>query len=417
VRYVALGGSNTCGHFIKRSSIHCASHCKCFGANCTFVGMLGDFMKKRGLAEHTKNNCVPAMGPEIVATCLDANVPSDAGYATVEYLPNMNMGNRQEAYSREAYNSLLAGLYARRVRTVVVEVCPDWGPNGGHRMIADAHETNARSAEALGFPVVTAWGFPNITANRLLFGATHLSFEGNQYVAERVAALFTSHRWPWETPTALPAPARAAGAVASTHCALGKELSEHVLVSEGFAEVDIDHGMHATPKVGLVATRPDAHLALCARAAMQRVTSVFYLGFQVSHRKNRPLVGVAAVSCSGSCVCRVLISPARKLFAKDACTASSPCLFDTLREEKITVTQQLRLGVTNTAPLLNQIPFALQPPNCTCQVHIRPALVHEGQNRSRLIVRSLVTADLMQATNMNQITASRLFQIARRLQD
>lgn len=66
--YVALGGSNTCGHFVRHMTANCTEGPQhnvcplCRGGNCIFFHKLAHSMHREGVVGRSVNNCVPAIG-------------------------------------------------------------------------------------------------------------------------------------------------------------------------------------------------------------------------------------------------------------------------------------------------------------------------------------------------------------------
>jgi hypothetical protein len=66
--YVALGGSNTCGHFVRHMTANCTEGPQhnicpiCRNRHCIFFRQLANSMQRERLVGRSVNNCVPAMG-------------------------------------------------------------------------------------------------------------------------------------------------------------------------------------------------------------------------------------------------------------------------------------------------------------------------------------------------------------------
>ena len=109
--YTALGGSNTCGHGLKKASL--ASF-----QQLVYAGLL----KKKGV-KRLQPSCVPAMGPDYPASCLAYFAPNTTTFATLEFTPNMGEGRELE--SNGAHLTQMAmQLLQRGVRVVLVSLVP-----------------------------------------------------------------------------------------------------------------------------------------------------------------------------------------------------------------------------------------------------------------------------------------------------
>ena len=81
--YTALGGSNTCGHGLVRSSD-------------AFQQLVLKGLLQRRLASRLQPSCIPAMGPDYPASCIAYFAPNTTAYATLEFTPNMGDPNKPE---------------------------------------------------------------------------------------------------------------------------------------------------------------------------------------------------------------------------------------------------------------------------------------------------------------------------------
>ena len=106
--YVALGGSNSVGHGLKRNETRFS--------RLVFDGLRAD---EPGLV--FQDSAIGGMGPIIAGTCRTRYVARAARFATVEYLPNMGFGDSGEL---EAVELLLDELLERRAKVVLVEILP-----------------------------------------------------------------------------------------------------------------------------------------------------------------------------------------------------------------------------------------------------------------------------------------------------
>ena len=98
--YTALGGSNTCGHGLRLQ----------YNA---FQTLIFEGLKKRGRGEFTlQPSCVPAMGPDYPASCLDYFAPNTTDFATLEFTPNM--GDAHELDRNQAHLTHMAHSLLRR---------------------------------------------------------------------------------------------------------------------------------------------------------------------------------------------------------------------------------------------------------------------------------------------------------------
>lgn len=321
-------------------------------------------------------------GPEFAGTCTQAFLPPDARFATVEFLPNM-IGS---AGSRFAFDELLRTLASRRVRTVVVEVIPDWVRLAEPEMLT--HRANVAAASLHGFAVVNV--SMAVAAHSTYFSRNHLSAEGNVFVADAVRRHFAA---PQPAPVDAMAAANMVGVGGAqqvqVECAFGAAVRARALVADGFREVDIDNGRSREhPKLAMEGRRAGACLELCAFSSVSarvHTGGALFIGFQHSHKLNVPVVGVSHAWCEGACMCAPALAKARDII----CSAERPCVWETLHARMVTVTvfQQLQLQMVRTSPASEH---ASNGTACACRLHVRVAPTADG--RSRVLVRALVIA-------------------------
>ena len=168
--YTALGGSNTCGHGLRLQ----------YNA---FQTLIFEGLKKRGRGEFTlQPSCVPAMGPDYPASCLDYFAPNTTAFATLEFTPNM--GETRELNRNEAHLTHMAhSLLRRGVKVVLVSLVPR--PPTCERCIAmfeAGHDRVARIASQTRIPIVTVVYDAKLWSDDL----KHLNEEGHRLVANRV---------------------------------------------------------------------------------------------------------------------------------------------------------------------------------------------------------------------------------------
>jgi len=367
--YVALGASNTCGHHVRLRR--------------TFRFRIADHLRRRGLiapvAERGLNHynrCVAAMGPTYAAMCFDAIMPAGARYATVEYLPNLGGDNRTLPRVMRALRGVMHGLAGRGVRTVVVEVFPEWATADLRRN----HEATVQMAASFGFPVVRV----DFNKSRFVADGTHLSEEGHRHVTAEVMDRFL--RYPTAVRPVGPAPASR-----PTQCDLGRQLGRAVLRATRFQQVDIGAHGHPANKFAYASTGPGAELALCIRGMAHTRVGRVSLGFMKSHLLNKPVLGRAKVLCRGGCTCDQRTKG--RMSRQDSCLSDPECSYEGLSSQQKTVTDfatftAFRNG-NGTAGA-----GALAGPGqdgCPCEMVIRNPVTQDG--RHRVILRALVMTD------------------------
>ncbi|KAJ1638549.1 hypothetical protein T492DRAFT_944032 [Pavlovales sp. CCMP2436] len=257
--YVALGGSNTCGHHVNIGR--------------TYAALVGETLRARGLAGGVANECAPAMGSHYASTCLEALLPAgDTRFATVEYLPNMRIRPGEQ---RLAFKMILRALLARGTRIVIVEVSVPLMAPLRKALNLKLHEDNLDFAHRMGVPAITV----SSVLHPELFRGGHLNEAGHALVAKfasRKLVNLALDRQLRGNGSSAPPPQPV---VSTTSCAVGHALAEHVMLATGFAPVDISGS--APPVVGAKPGRgpssafkkiawesrsPGARLVLCARA-------------------------------------------------------------------------------------------------------------------------------------------------------
>ena len=164
--YVALGGSNTCGHGLqnKRDS---------------YMHLISRLLKKPLM-----NSCTPATPPVFANKCVDMFVPNNTLYATVEFTPNIAR-RRKDHY--DALDNLIKMLLSRSIKTVIVNInTPPF----------DAFKNNeiVKIATCNKVKVVTV----NCTTSPDLFNYNHLNKLGHNMVASRVSAHYMKQNEPIE---------------------------------------------------------------------------------------------------------------------------------------------------------------------------------------------------------------------------
>jgi hypothetical protein len=286
--------------------------------------------------------------------------------------------------SRLAFDALLETLASRRVHTVVVEVIPAWIRVAEPEMLT--HRANVAAATAHGFPVVSV--SEGAASHSTHFSHSHLSAEGNVFVADAVRSHFAKPQLAPVQATPLLGNRTGVGGAqqAQVECALGAAVHARTLVADGFREVDIDNGrVLEHPKLAMEGSRVGASLELCAISSATRLHKggAIFIGYQHSHKLNVPVVGVAHAWCEGACVCAA--AKARQAI----CSAEAPCAWDTLHASMVTVTvfQELQLKLLRALPAAERVTNGTA---CTCRVHVRVAPTADG--RSRVLVRALVVA-------------------------
>ncbi|KAJ1636198.1 hypothetical protein T492DRAFT_960320 [Pavlovales sp. CCMP2436] len=385
--YVALGGSNTCGHHVN--------------VGRTYAALVGEKLRARGLAVGVANKCAPAMGPDYASTCLEALLPAGGTrFATVEYLPNMRIRPEEQ---RLAFETILCALLARGTRIVIVEVSVP--PIAPLRKALDLklHEDNLAFAHRMGVPVITV----SSVLHPELFRSGHLNEAGHALVAKFASRKFANPAVDRQlrgdgssAPPPLPLP--------RTSCAVGEALMDHVLINstEGFAPVDISGSAPAVAgakpgrapsstfkKIAWESRSPGAQLVLCARAlsTFKNGEGVILLGFQKSHRFNTPPVGIAQVRCVG-CNCTLLDYHGNHSATCDATTPGAPsCTVDLLHDALTTETafELLRATLAPGRGVAGSLAGASRAggESCSCEVHVT-GFPHAS--RTRVLVRALV---------------------------
>jgi hypothetical protein len=105
------------------------------------------------------------------------------------------------------------------------------------------------------------------------------------------------------------------------------------------------------------------------------------LGFQVSHRGNRPLFGRATVRCGDGCRC---------------CADGDGCEVDTLGARLVTITEFLRLDVR---PLRDAERNATAGPGRCAQCAVTVANTNNASERSRVVLRAVISGQHGSQTN------------------
>lgn len=365
--YLALGGSNTCGHGIgSRES--------------SFQSIVAQAF------DHHVDRCVAAMGPVFSAACIDSFIPANTSFATVEFLPNM-LGNERVQLS--GFGVILRALASRGIPAVVVQLLPYWPP--ARKNYDHLHGRMVAMCNAVGMP----WALFNASALRMASGPSlssnatrvfleddkHLSAAGHQAVARVVMGLL---------PRAIASAPQArhldsdAALMASgplpVACHLGDQLGSIIEASRGFSRVDIGGFGGATGKIGWEAREPGAELVLCAHSAPNFPDSVVHVGFQKSHRHNLPLMGYAHVGCE-PCTCDLIFAGTKP----DRYCAPTNCSFDGLhlkRRDRTTVTD---FSVLRVRPA---VPTKVHNGTCPCRLHVSNPT--NPSTRHRIVVRALV---------------------------
>lgn len=374
--YVALGGSNTCGHHVPIPRI--------------FFSLIGSGLQKRGLVNGSLNKCLPAMGPDFSATCLDAMLPRGIRFATVEFLPNMLIRLTEQQL---AFESIVSTLLSRGVATVIVDVLPVIRRKRQRTLIAQVHSNIIAFAARVNAPLISVVELNQST----LFRSHHLNEDGHKLVAKFAIRELGSRLL---AGGGLAAQAASPGAAT---CAVGTALSSSVVRADGFAPVDIAQAGSAdrsTPKVVWQAVSAGARLVLCADGlATMGGEGMIMLGLQRTHAGNTPLVGVARIGCAGCKCTRAPVAPAPALECgvDDEGAAAVGCAVDLLHAAQTTETvfepllatmpRRRSGGAGNRSSSAGQEPTREPPRSCACEVHVRPA---PNLSRNRILVRALV---------------------------
>jgi hypothetical protein len=178
--YVALGGSNTCGHGVQPAQ--------------SFQYIIAAELKRRLAIVRHDNRCVPAAGPAFASSCAAHFIPPNAAFVTLEYLPNMKL----EAISNNMKHwADLGALVAETgVPTVVVEVMEGATGNVYHRYaypraeIERTHAAIAKLSRQYGFAVLLIDGKSPEAANYFIADRRHLGPIGHAFVANWTLAAF-----------------------------------------------------------------------------------------------------------------------------------------------------------------------------------------------------------------------------------
>lgn len=395
--YLAFGGSNTCGHYTPRHKI--------------YFKLLTDALRERGLVSNGVNLCISAMGPQYSAACLDSLVPAGSAFATVEYLPNMIAGDVDA--ERSAYDTLVHGLLARGVRVAIIQLIPSRLELAKAQrrtrqrlklnvtentdvsedevatydsIVARTHSRTLELAARLDLPVVVL----NMASQAYFFRDFHLNTPGHAAVTSAVFKHFSSNATLVVAGSTSPllAPHIKKPSADGVSCAVGKQLAREVLSTTGFAQVDLSNGKSSThtAKIAWESRAPNARLVLCARLVDRVGSGTILIGFQKSHMRNMPVVGIADLSCHG---CNCTLRASAKQDDCDA-TAGQPlgarrCTYDLLHRQTTTETVFVELVAHVERPV------AVGPSaECGCQVHIAVA---PHPSRQRVIVRAAIVAD------------------------
>jgi lysophospholipase L1-like esterase len=174
--FTALGGSNTCGHGLRKSS------------RDAFQQLIADGLQRRGLAGRLQPSCVPAMGPDYPASCLAYFAPNTTEFATLEFTPNMGEG-REISRNAAALTTMAQRLVARGVTVVLVSVVPR-PPTCASciAMFKAGHAAVAAVALATHLPLVTLHYDPDTWSDDL----KHLNEKGHRQLATRVLTHFAA---------------------------------------------------------------------------------------------------------------------------------------------------------------------------------------------------------------------------------
>ncbi|KAG8465996.1 hypothetical protein KFE25_005566 [Diacronema lutheri] len=293
--YVALGGSNTCGHGVP--------------PHATFQYLLASELRRRQLISRHDDRCVPAAGPAFAATCISHFIPRETAFATIEYLPNMysNSADRNLVHFG-ALAQMLAHAGALAVVVQVMEGVP--GGSGGpphvyaypRKTIENVHARMAERARSLRFRTLLVDGAANESAPLFMADRRHLNEAGHRHVARRAlelldelaAARAHGSGAPRDAVAAESALAAAESARARTRCMLGEALAPAVLDALKFNRSVLGEG-----KVGWEATEPGAALTLCASRQPLRERTEVRLG--LGHGHSALQLGLVRIFFSRGC--------------------------------------------------------------------------------------------------------------------
>mmetsp|Transcript_23023 Transcript_23023/g.50385 ORF Transcript_23023/g.50385 Transcript_23023/m.50385 type:complete len:484 (-) Transcript_23023:736-2187(-) len=378
--FAALGGSNTVG----------ASRA---GMAHSFAELLFEELRASELVDRFVMGGIGGMGPLFNASCAQKYVPEDTRFATIEFLPNIGWSNIDEA-ELSAIEILLQVLHSRGAKTVLVAILPGSGFRFYRKCVHPAvqgcqtHEHMLRLyhrllsfSDTFSVPIV-AMDYEDPLHTPYFSGdLLHLNQKGHQLMQQRVLKSFkTWTSWPH------PATKRAASRE-SVACSLGSEIALRVGKNDGFRMVNFAVARNEI-KIGWEARAPAAELFLCSdlpsfaddsennrSAGPQHAARYPYsiiVGMQRSPSYNRPLYGVATITCHGACVCM--------------CTSRVPgaCLFDGLVPFGPEIIEFVRLRARDATPLH---PHSKSTGCGLKQCAVRVA-VNNTIGRSRVLVRS-----------------------------
>ena len=283
--YTALGGSNTCGHGLRKS-------------HDAFQHLVFSGLKEMGRAHQLQPSCVPAMGPDYPASCLSYFAPNATAFATLEFTPNMGDSSGELSRNGAHLTQMARQLLRRGVRVVLVSLVPR--PPTCSSCIANfraAHERIELVASDTRLPLVTM----HYAASTWSDDLKHLNEIGHKEVASRVVAhLADDAAWSARRPPPLLAASSSPDVDTSAPlpiCVFGADLERMMLPSSRGFGVTWRVGKHKD-KPGLVTTTPDSVLRLCVRG----LPASFGMSLALERSDVLPMSNVS-LGCEGGCVC------------------------------------------------------------------------------------------------------------------
>lgn len=304
VTYTALGGSNTCGHGLRAAN------------RDAFQTLVSSGLAEAGTRPVTlQPSCIPAMGPDYPASCIEYFAPNTTAFATLEFTPNMGEG-RELMRNTVHLEQMARGLMRRGSRVVIVSLVPR--PPDCSKCIREFEAAHARVqlvARRARLPLISMFYNTSTWSADL----KHLNAAGHQQVAAAVLKAFASpaSRGGRDSDAGGPSE-RGTGADSSTDghddntdgnehggahsgglptCVFGQDLVPLMLPgSRGFG-LTWQVGRHRD-KPGLLATEPGSVLRLCLRG----LPPSFGVSLALERSDVLPM-GNVTLGCESPCSC------------------------------------------------------------------------------------------------------------------
>ena len=286
--YTALGGSNTCGHGLKNSK------------SDAFQQLILRGLVKRQVAFRLQPSCIPAMGPDYSASCLNYFVPNTTRYATLEFTPNLGEGHELERNALHL-EQMARALMARGVYSVLISLVPHPPAceSCAHGFLL-GHNKALQVARRTGLPLVTNkysaepghWSTDfkhlNELGHRIIADAVLAAFDGTANTREEVGGGDRNDGHPYTVH---------ADDVQLPACVFGADLEPLMLPgSRGFA-LTWQAGRYRD-KPGLLTTQPNSLLRMCLR----KLPPAFGVSLALDRSDVLPMSNLT-LGCEKPCVC------------------------------------------------------------------------------------------------------------------